>query len=273
MVRLGLLRFVRARELRLSPFLSERGKGDSVMPPHLGDDRMRPLATLDWNLARHRCAIIVPVLLGLLACDGVDVGKLASDGSKAFDTVAELTGAPREADMESIGPDAALRVFYQFVDDGGTVQFVERLTDVPAAWRDRVGYVEMSQAPPLTPAEARKSWVLSAARSKQITLAATPARPPPQAAGGRRMDEFENGSGDVILYSATWCGYCTKARQHLDSEGIDYEIRDVDNGAISRELREKTGRGGVPVLDFGGEVLRGYSADQYARAIRTIKKG
>lgn len=231
---------------------------------------------LDWNCPRLRCALAVALSLCLLACDQVDLGPLSSGGdseagSRATAADAPRSGGPLEADMESIGPDGALRVYYQFVDDGGKVQFVERLTDVPTAWRDRVGYVEMSQAPPLTPAEARKSWVLSAERSKQIELAARLARPPKPVAAGRRMDEFEAESGGVILYSASWCGYCTRARQHLDREGVAYELRDVDIRSISQELREKTGRGGVPVLDFGGEILRGYSAAQYDRAIRTIK--
>jgi glutaredoxin len=79
------------------------------------------------------------------------------------------------------------------------------------------------------------------------------------------------GSSDVILYSADWCGYCTKARRHLDGAGVAYELRDVDIPAVATELREKTGRGGVPVLDFDGEILRGYSPSHYDRIIRSIQ--
>jgi glutaredoxin len=165
--------------------------------------------------------------------------------------------------MESIGPEAAKRIYYQFIDDRGRVQFVERLADVPAAWREQVGYVEMSQPPPLTPQEARKTWQVSTSRATEIML--------PSAATGSRAAGNPAQREDVILYSATWCGYCTKARAHLDGQGIDYELRDVDNDAIGRELREKTGRGGVPVLDFSGEILRGYSSDAYDKAIRTIR--
>jgi glutaredoxin len=169
------------------------------------------------------------------------------------------------ATMDSIGPDSSMRVYYQFTDDRGSVQFVERLSDVPEAWRSRVGYVEMNQPPPLTPEAARRSWKVSASRAAEIALARQTPR-----GSGRRMDDFQSG-GEVVLYSATWCGYCTKARAHLDGAGIDYQIRDVDNGSIARELKEKTGRGGVPVLDFGGEILRGYSRQQYDQAVRSIK--
>ena len=208
------------------------------------------------------------LLLGVTACDGMDLSAALSAAADSTDSgevaqAASATGGSRSPDMESIGPEAAQRIYYQFIDDRGRVQFVERLSDVPAAWRDQVGYVEMSQPPPLTPEEARKTWRVSADRATEIKLArATTAA---SAGGGRAQRE------DVILYSATWCGYCTKARAHLDSKGIDYELRDVDNDAIGRELREKTGRGGVPVLDFSGEILRGYSADAYDKAIRTIR--
>ena len=222
---------------------------------------------------------------GLLACDGFDPSALlpkkpnAAAANGRADARAEQTrdaaveveepgqagrdAGNRDPDMESIGPDASMRIYYQFVDNRGRVQFVERLSDVPAAWRDRVGFVEMNRPPPLTPLEARRTWQLSPDRTAEILLAS--ARSTGLSGSGGRQDV------DVVLYSAVWCGWCTKARAHLDREGIRYEIRDVDIEAVSQELREKTGRGGVPVLDFSGEILRGYSPTQYDRAIETIR--
>jgi len=221
---------------------------------------------------------LTAVLALLLGCDNFDPTSLMpSDSSstaagRAADFVIEAAtqGSERvsdavrpsrsgDPDMQSIGPGGSQRIYYQFVDDRGRVQFVERLGDVPEAWRDRVGYVEMSQPPPLTPLEARRSWKLSAGRTAEILLASA-------GPNSRRRQ-----SADVVLYSADWCGYCTKARAHLDRSGVDYEIRDVDIESVAQELREKTGRGGVPVLDFSGEILRGYSSEQYDRAIRSIQ--
>lgn len=203
------------------------------------------------------------LLFGTLACDDVSGSLSMAMVEKSFAAPPANASEDPIPNMESIGPDEAMRIYYQFVDDRGRVQFVERLSDVPDAWRDQVGYVEMSQPPPLTPKQARDTWKLSSARTEEILLASA------QAALNDRANQPQNES--VILYSATWCGYCTKARAHLDREGIQYEVRDVDNGAIGRELREKTGRGGVPVLDFSGEILRGYSADAYNKAIQKIR--
>jgi glutaredoxin len=208
------------------------------------------------------------LLLGATGCDSLDLSVALSalvESADSGEVRDDRSGAKSagSADMESVGPEAAKRIYYQFIDDRGRVQFVERLADVPAAWREQVGYVEMSQPPPLTPQEARKTWQISTGRATEIMLASASTT----SIAGAGRDQRE----DVILYSASWCGYCTKARAHLDSEGIDYDLRDVDNDAIGRELREKTGRGGIPVLDFSGEILRGYSADAYDKAIRTIR--
>ncbi len=205
-------------------------------------------------------------LILLSGCDGLDLKSVLTPSARAGPEVERdlTTVARRDPSMESIGPEAAKRIYYQFIDDRGQVQFVERLSDVPAAWREQVGFVEMSQPPPLTPIDARKTWQVSANRANQIRLAAA-ARVTPDMPVARRPND------DVVLYFAKWCGYCKLAKAHLDRERVDYDLRDVDNDAVSRELREKTGRGGIPVLDFGGEILRGYSEGQYDEAIRTIQ--
>jgi glutaredoxin len=172
----------------------------------------------------------------------------------------EAVAQTGERSMDSVAPENAIRVYYQFIDDRGVVRFVERLTDVPSAWRDRVGYIEMSTPPPLTPAEARKSWKADpdAVHRKSIELASL---------GNARNP---NHGPSLILYSADWCGYCQQAKRHLDGAGFSYDERNVDIPAVAQELREKTGRGGVPVLDADGEVLRGYRKDQYDRFLRDL---
>ncbi len=207
------------------------------------------------------------LLLSTLAvgCDQIDTsGSLVDSTLSASSKEAPAeTTAPANSGVESIGPDEATRIYYQFVDASGRVLFVERILDVPVDWREQVGFVEMSQPPPLTPMAARRSWKVSSQRTAEILAANTAAT----SASGLRRTQRE----DVILYYATWCGYCKKAKAHLDRAGVDYDLRNVDNDSIKSELRKKTGRTGIPVLDFSGEILRGYSSDQYDKAIRTIR--
>lgn len=202
------------------------------------------------------------LLLSVLGCDQISASPILSKSglTATAQDGADTDLARADPNMESIGPDGAMRIYYQFVDTSGRVQFVERISEVPEAWRAQVGFVEMSQPPPLTPMAARRSWQISSERTAQILAGRSTALP---ASGTQRED--------VILYFASWCGYCKQAQAHLDREGVDYDLRNVDNDAVKNELREKTGRTGIPVLDFSGEILRGYSADQYTKAIRSIR--
>ena len=68
----------------------------------------------------------------------------------------------------------------------------------------------------------------------------------------------------VIMYSASWCGVCTKARSFMTKEGIAFVEKDVDKDkAAAKELAEKSRRsgtkvGGVPVFDIGGKIVAGF---------------
>lgn len=34
--------------------------------------------------------------------------------------------------------------------------------------------------------------------------------------------------GTILMYSTVWCGYCRRLRTQLDSEGIGYEVIDIE---------------------------------------------
>ncbi len=135
----------------------------------------------------------------------------------------------------SLGPGDAKRIYYQFIDDKGSVRFVERLDQVPPDWRDRVGYVEMDGLPP-------------------GGLGGTSATGRTAAVAGTRSAR----APAVLLYYADWCGYCRKTRIELDRRGVNFEMRNIDNPATLAELIEKTGQRSIPVVDVGGKILIGY---------------
>jgi glutaredoxin len=181
---------------------------------------------------------------------GVAAGPIGCDATSSVSptTAGETTGAsgtqaerPADSDVASVGPEGETRIYYQFIDEQQQVRFVERLEDVPATWRDRVGFVELASPPPLTPADAR--W---ASRPDPGTLV--------QRGGAPRA---------VVLYYADWCGYCRQAKRHLNERGVAYDLRDVDVPAAKAELVARTGGKGIPVLDVDGRILRGYSRASY----------
>jgi len=156
--------------------------------------------------------------------------------------------------VEILDESATMRMYYQFVDDSGMVRFVECLDDVPEQWRDRVGFVEMAVAPPLSPMDAQRTRAqhyAGSGRSAGVSKASySMDAPEPQ----RRTPE-------ILVYYADWCGACKLMKRHLDREGIDYQLRDIDVPDILEELVEKTGARAIPVIDVEGRILRGYNAD------------
>jgi glutaredoxin len=193
---------------------------------------------------------------GTLGCNlletepGAAVGVTA-DGAQEKDAQAPPPGS----DLTSLGPGDETRIYYQFIDDRGSVRFVERLHDVPETWRDRVGYLELDSPPPLSPADARRVRDERYARANPNRLAGGSS-----GSGGSAMDRFDQ--PNVLLYYADWCGYCKKAKRHLDGKGVEYELLDVDRPDIKEELVQKTGQRGIPVIEVNGRIMKGWNAQR-----------
>jgi glutaredoxin len=205
------------------------------------------------NLLRLALACVAA---GALGCNLLETEPSAAVGvtpDEARESAAQAP--PPGSDLTSLGPGAETRIYYQFIDDRGSVRFVERLQDVPEAWRDRVGYLELDSPPPLSPADARR------VRDERYARA-NPNRRAGGASGsaGSAMDRFDQPT--VLLYYADWCGYCKKAKRHLDGKDVEYELLDVDRPAIKEELVQKTGQRGIPVIEVNGRIMKGYNAQR-----------
>ena len=73
----------------------------------------------------------------------------------------------------------------------------------------------------------------------------------------------------VIMYKTSWCGYCQKAREYLESLRVNLVEYDVERDrAMSEEmLRKSGGSRGVPLIDVEGIILRGYSPSAIKDAV------
>ncbi|WP_058555465.1 glutaredoxin domain-containing protein [Thiohalocapsa sp. ML1] len=74
--------------------------------------------------------------------------------------------------------------------------------------------------------------------------------------------------GRVLLYSTRWCGFCTKARQYFQANGIAFDEYDVETSAKGKRDYARLGGGGVPVILVGGQRLNGFNSAAFERVYR-----
>ncbi len=64
---------------------------------------------------------------------------------------------------------------------------------------------------------------------------------------------------NVTIYSTPTCVYCNMAKTFFKANGISFTEHDVASDITKRkEMIDKTGQMGVPVIDAGGEVIVGF---------------
>jgi glutaredoxin len=152
-------------------------------------------------------------------------------------------------------PRGPTQTYWQYIENG-KVRFAASLDEVPEAWRARAGRVELDGPPPDTPAAARSA---REARTAHIKLPS--ARRTRSGGGGGTGAVNPNSYPEVVIYTTQSCPHCRKAIAHLDRLGVPYVNKDVENdrGAEEEYLEKGKGRRGVPLIDVGGKILRGYS--------------
>jgi len=66
----------------------------------------------------------------------------------------------------------------------------------------------------------------------------------------------------VKVYSTSSCPYCEMVKLFLDENNISYENFDVgmDREKL-KEMVEKSGQMGVPVIDIDGKIIVGFDKD------------
>ncbi len=73
---------------------------------------------------------------------------------------------------------------------------------------------------------------------------------------------------EVKVYSTPTCPYCVRVKQFLKDNDIDFEDIDVSaDPEMVKQMVEKSGQMGVPVLDINGEIIIGFDRDKISQAL------
>ena len=72
----------------------------------------------------------------------------------------------------------------------------------------------------------------------------------------------------IKIYSTPTCPYCTKAKEFLKEKGIKFEDIDVaSDQEAAKEMVEKSGQMGVPVIDIDGKIIVGFDQAKLEEAL------
>ncbi|GAI38257.1 unnamed protein product [marine sediment metagenome] len=73
----------------------------------------------------------------------------------------------------------------------------------------------------------------------------------------------------VKVFSSPICPYCTTLKEFLKERGVEFEEIDVsqDEKAM-KEMVEKTGQMGVPVIEIDGEIIIGFDREKIIKLLK-----
>lgn len=73
----------------------------------------------------------------------------------------------------------------------------------------------------------------------------------------------------VRVYSTTWCVWCKRLKEYLKENKIEFEDIDVEKDKeAAKEIVEKSGQMGVPVIDIAGKIIVGFDKEKIAKALK-----
>jgi len=72
----------------------------------------------------------------------------------------------------------------------------------------------------------------------------------------------------IIIYSTPTCHFCDLAKDFFKEKGFKYTEFNVGSDLIKRkEMVEKSGQMGVPVIEIDGKIIKGFDEDEISRVL------
>ncbi len=74
---------------------------------------------------------------------------------------------------------------------------------------------------------------------------------------------------NITIYSTPTCHYCKLAKEYMTTHNIPYTEFNVASDLDKRkEMVDKSGQLGVPVIDIGGKILVGFEESEFVEALK-----
>ncbi|OGN14425.1 MAG: NrdH-redoxin [Candidatus Yanofskybacteria bacterium RIFCSPHIGHO2_02_FULL_43_22] len=73
----------------------------------------------------------------------------------------------------------------------------------------------------------------------------------------------------IKIYTTPTCAYCKMAKDYFKSKGLEYTEFDVSKDMEKqKEMIDKTGQFGVPVIDIDGKIVTGFDKPKVASLLK-----
>ena len=72
----------------------------------------------------------------------------------------------------------------------------------------------------------------------------------------------------VKIYTTSTCPWCMKVKEYLSEHKIKYqEVNVQEDQEAAKEMIEKSGQMGVPVIEINGEIILGFDEPKIKKAL------
>ncbi len=137
---------------------------------------------------------------------------------------------------------------YRWVDETGTVHFSDAMPNVNEALANE----QLEITPYILPQ-------LNVIKGQEIASDV--------------LDEEEqtheaNTMKSVVMYSASWCGVCLKAKEYMRARSIPYTEHDIEASERNLERFKALGGRGVPLIMVGQQRMSGFNPVRLERLLR-----
>ncbi len=73
----------------------------------------------------------------------------------------------------------------------------------------------------------------------------------------------------VTVYSTPTCPYCHMAKDFLKANKVEFaDVNVAADSNAARDMIEKSGQNGVPVVDIDGKIIIGFDKDAIKKALK-----
>ena len=72
----------------------------------------------------------------------------------------------------------------------------------------------------------------------------------------------------VKIYSTIFCPWCKLAKEFFKENKIKFTEFNVENPQYAKEMIQKSGQTGVPVIDVHGKIIVGFDKEKLKKALK-----